>query len=251
MTESKSWSLTTVLGWAALGVLAAAIIALLQPTTGPAREPARRAQCVNNLKQIALALFNYESIYGRLPPPYVAGPDGTPWHSWRVLILPFIEAEGSNLSNRYSFDEPWDGPNNIKLLTLMPASFACPAHFPWYGKAKPGETSYVAVTGPGTAFESPDGVTLQQFTDGPAQTILIAEATEAHIPWTSPRDLSLASMSFKINDPAKPSVSSQHAGGADVGLSDGSVRFLKATIPPATLRALITIGGGDGPIDGF
>lgn len=46
-------------------------------------------------------------------------------HSWRVLILPYIGEDA--LYNTYKFDEPWDGPNNIKLLNQIPRLYACPS----------------------------------------------------------------------------------------------------------------------------
>ena len=45
--------------------------------------------CVNNLKQIALALHNYEEVYKVLPPAYTVDAQGRPLHSWRTLILPY------------------------------------------------------------------------------------------------------------------------------------------------------------------
>jgi hypothetical protein len=53
----------------------------------------RRPICVNHLKQIGLALHNYYSVYGVFPPAYVADESGKPMHSWRVLILPFLEEQ--------------------------------------------------------------------------------------------------------------------------------------------------------------
>src|SRR5262245_44252816 len=78
-----------------------------------AREAARRSNCKGELKQIGLALLNYREAYGCFPPPYVADASGRPMHSWRVLILPFIDHAA--LYREYRFDEPWDGPNNRKL----------------------------------------------------------------------------------------------------------------------------------------
>lgn len=60
-----------------------------------------------------MAVANYRSTFGGYPPAYIADCDGRPMHSWRVLILPFLEQQ--NLYAAYHFDEPWDGPNNRKL----------------------------------------------------------------------------------------------------------------------------------------
>ena len=64
---------------------------MLSRAVGEAREAARRAQCLCNLCQIKLAFHNYHSQYGSFPPAYVADANGRPMHSWRVLILPFME----------------------------------------------------------------------------------------------------------------------------------------------------------------
>ena len=71
------------------------LVALLLPAVQSAREAARRAQCVNNLKQIALAMLNYESANGAFPKPAITDKDGKPLLSWRVAILPYHRAAGT------------------------------------------------------------------------------------------------------------------------------------------------------------
>ncbi len=66
------------------------------------------------------------------------------------------------------------------------------------------------------------------------------------IPWTSPQDFDTRTMSFRINDPRRPGISSKHPGGANSVLADGGARFLWDTITPGNLRALFTIAGGEG-----
>ena len=66
----------------------AVLIALLLPAVQSAREAARRAQCVNNLKQFGLALHNYHSYVNSLP--WGDGPWWTEW-SAHTLLLPYME----------------------------------------------------------------------------------------------------------------------------------------------------------------
>ena len=78
-----------------LGIIALVIALLLPLARNGAGPAARRAQCTNNLKQIALALHNYEQAYKALPPAYTVDAEGRPLHSWRTLILPYLEEERS------------------------------------------------------------------------------------------------------------------------------------------------------------
>ena len=193
------------------------------------------------LKQIAQALSNYESSHGRFPPASVAGPDGRPWHSWRILLLPFM---GENdLYQRYKLNEPWDGPNNIKLLPLLPQCYICPEQ----GRVRPTGTGYVAITGPGSALGDAHGLRLSQVLDKHSETIMVVEWAGEEIPWTSPVDLSLTTMSLTVNARNRPAISSRHPGGANVSFVDGGVGFLKNSVPPATVKALMTIDAGDDP----
>src|SRR5207244_4506816 len=81
-----------LLAFGPIGVCVAAMCLL--PSTRMPREASRRSVCVNNLKQIGLALQNYHDDFGCFPPAYIADENGRPMHSWRVLILPYIEQVG-------------------------------------------------------------------------------------------------------------------------------------------------------------
>lgn len=89
----------------------AVLIALLLPAVQAAREAARRAQCVNNLKQLALASHNYHDVHGRFPAGLylhpVFGPPGLNWNnsSWLVLLLPQLEQQP--LHNAVNFSIMW------------------------------------------------------------------------------------------------------------------------------------------------
>ena len=103
-------------------------VSLLLPAFRSAREAARRAQCTNNLKQIGLAFHNYHEANGCLPPAAITDGSGKPLLSWRVALLPFIEA--SPLYSRFHLDEPWDSPHNLALLDPMPSSTPAPVTSP-------------------------------------------------------------------------------------------------------------------------
>jgi Protein of unknown function (DUF1559) len=214
--------------------------AMLCRAVGAAREAARRSQCTCNLCGIKLALHNYHETYGTLPPAYVADANGRPMHSWRVLILPFMEYQ--SLYAQYNFAEPWDGPNNIKLLNSMPQNLACPSR-----SSNPTNlTSYVVIAGPGTMFPGAGSVKFADVTDGLSDTLMVVEVANVDIPWTAPIDLDIRTMSMKVNDPKRPSISSPQPGGANVVFGDARTVFVYEGIPEESLRALITIAGGEG-----
>ena len=215
------------------------LVALLLPAVQAAREAARRSHCTNNLKQIGLALHNYADTYGAFPPAYVADADGKPMHSWRVLILPFLES--SALYSSYNFDEPWDGPNNSLLANQMPPAYACPS------AAAPNSatTSYMAITGPGTIFDGDKAATFRDITDGTSNTLIVVETSGQATNWMQPVDLDAQKMAFAVNDPAGGDISSSHPNGANGLIADGSVRFLSESIDAQTLRALTTRAGGE------
>jgi hypothetical protein len=195
------------------------------------RGAAGRAQSTNNLRQIALAMHNYHDTYGQFPPRAAFGKDGKPLLSWRVLILPFIEE--NKLYGEFHLDEPWDSEHNKKLLAKMPKVYAVP------GQKETDATHYQGFYGKGAFFEGRKGLRITEFVDGTSNTIMIVEAPGT-VPWTKPEDLPY--------DPAKPlpKLVGVREGGFLASFCDGSVHFLKATLKPKTLHALI--GRNDGEI---
>ena len=115
----------------------AILIALLLPAVQAAREAARRAQCQNNLKQVGVALHNYESAIGSFPPGGLGrNPTGGFGHSWWIRIMPYIEQE--NIYDRFdqkSRGTGWLGsnPHNGYLLRDVRFHFMrCPSTtLPW------------------------------------------------------------------------------------------------------------------------
>jgi prepilin-type processing-associated H-X9-DG protein len=213
------------------------LVALLLPAVQQAREAARRSQCQNNLKQIGLALLNYESRYGTFPPAFVADANGKPMHSWRVLILPYLEQQ--SLYDSYNFSEPWDGPNNSRLLSQMPAVFRCASDPASAGGTT---TSYAGVFGEHCIFQGSAPVRFASITDGAGNTMLVGEADGARIPWMKPDDIDVG-LHPTLGDSS--GFSSHHLRGVNFLMADGSVRFIPLSIDQQSLKALFTRDGGE------
>jgi hypothetical protein len=224
-------------------------IGLLLPAWSSAREAAFRVQCANNLKQIGLALHNYHDVYGCFPPAYVADKDGKPMHSWRVLILPFIEEQ--RLYQAYRFDEPWDGPNNRKLAAPMPNVYACPSQHRT-SRQPPTHSSYVAVVGPRTAWPGDRPRKLSEITDGTSFTLLVMEAGKGGVPWMAPRDPDAAEAIQLVTSDDMDLLGGhveedfffEYLRGRQGVLADGSVRVLSHGMGQEMWEWLFTIDDG-------
>jgi prepilin-type processing-associated H-X9-DG protein len=113
----------------------AVLIALLLPAVQAAREAARRAQCVNNMKQLGLAMHNYHDVYNVLP--WGSGPWG--WADWsaHALMLPYLEQTAMYNALNFNDGDDTDAngvnpaspgtPNNITVQLLKIAVFLCPS----------------------------------------------------------------------------------------------------------------------------
>ena len=221
------------------GVEVPVLVALLLPAVQAAREAARRAQCVNNLRQIGLAMHNIHDLNGKFPGHAIVDEGGKPMLSWRVALLPLL-GQG-DLYNKFKLDEPWDGPTNKPLIAQMPGLYACPSRG---DGGEPGLTPYRVFIGAGSLFDATrPAPSLADITDGSSNTLMVVEAAEA-VPWTKPEGLEVAAPGLL---PAVPlfGLGSKHPGGFNALFADGSVRFIKATINFVTLQALTTRAAGE------
>lgn len=119
----------------------AVLISLLLPAVQQAREAARQTQCKNNLKQIGLALHNYEASHRVFPPSCVLAPyqDGTaygisygdsirvgpPGFAWGVCLLPFLDQ--APLYNAFNTNLPCWAPANASAARTKVPAFLCPS----------------------------------------------------------------------------------------------------------------------------
>ena len=210
--------------------------ALVSVPVRSAQEGARRSESVNNLKQIGLALHNYHSAKNTFPPAYVASKDGKPLLSWRVLILPYIDQK--ELFDEFHLDEAWDSPHNKALLPRMPLTYASPFTAPELTKAY--KTTYLAPRAVNSLFPGAVGIKIQEITDGTSNTIMaLAASDESAVVWTKPDDWMVTpEINFKT-------LFGQQPKGTSILLGDGAVRFLKETVTPKILQALLTRNGGE------
>jgi hypothetical protein len=206
-------------------------VGLLLPAVQAARDAAQRMSSSNNVKQILLAMLNYESAYKRFPGRvWKRDAEKKPLLSWRVAILPFIEENA--LYQEFRQDEPWDSPHNIKLLERMPATFRNP-QIP----TELGYTTYVIPYGEGTAGSVEGGIRFGMMTDGSSNTIAVVEVDSGYaVPWTAPDDISIDDNDLTDAFPER---------GSTVGFFDGSVQFLSKFVDLEMLEKMLTHDGGE------
>lgn len=220
------------------GAAAPVAVAMLLPAVSASRQAARRAQSMNQLKQIALAMHNYHDRHGAFPAGYSAGADGKPLLSWRVHVLPYLEE--AELYDRFHLDEPWDSEHNKTLIAEMPEVFRSPN-----STAQPGMSNYLGVGGKDGVFVRPRpgdkvGTHIKDILDGTSNTIMTVEVPdESAVVWTRPGDFAP-----DADQPTK-GLLGLRPGGFLAALGDGSVRFISEGIDSDTLRAMFTKSGGE------
>lgn len=294
----------------------AVLISLLLPAVQSARESARRAQCVNNMKQIGLGFANYSSTYGCFPAAYasaMAGDsingqpdpstlDSGPGWAYGTAILPYLE-QATIYNSMNQLLPCWQQANTTGVLPTL-ATFLCPsvsndtrqfnildqpgsilarfarAHYvlnggnsePWTFQVS--DQSSIA-DGP---FYRNSFVSLGSITDGLSNTMFMGEHTSilSDKTWVgvvpgavvcpTPRfafslcDFAAtlvmshtgpSSTEGNIIHPPNARTShvcqmySEHPGGANILLGDGSVRFIKESVNQRAWAALATIRGGE------
>jgi prepilin-type N-terminal cleavage/methylation domain-containing protein/prepilin-type processing-associated H-X9-DG protein len=296
----------------------AVLIALLLPAVQSAREAARRAQCVNNLKQVGIAMHNYHDTNNQLPP----GARFDDYGTWYHFVLPYME--GATVYNAFNFNGcpmctpplRTDGPQNTTVSYTWIAAFQCPSDvsavnatnvakgnyavnygntYGFYSQQATYTTpsipflgapfSYISAgLGSMMSFGASGTFSFASITDGLSNTMMTGEVIQgqgstsqfgstfaddrgniqlgygsgfsAYLPPNSTLPDSTSFYGciypYQTNPPCTPgffsyyfAARSRHPGGVDVGLCDGSVRFIKNSIALTTWGALASSQGNE------
>ena len=181
------------------------------------REGIRIESCTENIERIVLALKDYVTKHGCLPPAAVLDDEDKPAHSWRVLILPFLDKQ--ELYDAYDFQQPWNSPQNLELGPAIAEIYHCPSDPPM--EIDSGFTNYFAVVGPGTIWDSQANIGMQELKEAPQNLILVAECAARDVHVLDPSDLPKSELELGVNRVEGKGISSMHPSLALVGLADG------------------------------
>ncbi len=215
----------------AIGVL----LLMLVPVRRIPRETLRRLQCTRALREIGIALHEYAKEHQGLPPAHTVDATGMPLHSWRTLILPYIDDKA--LFKSIDFSKSWDDPANASAFNApMPSVFRCPSL-----DSQPDMTTYLAVVASGSCLRPGEGRALDEITDGQSRTLLLIEVSgNRAVHWMSPQDASESMVRAMTDQKEWP-----HANGYNVVFCNGETTNLGANVTIDKLRAMISIAGNE------
>lgn len=235
-----TWIIGAVVALILMGCLLFAIVRIGGKTMNQLSENRERVSSQRNLEKIANALNAYAADHDVYPPPMTRDAKGTPLHSWRVMILPYLGEE--DLYNRFDLNRSWDDESNSMLAMEIPLVYQHPNGV---NGGRFYESAYYLVVGQGTLFPTTGTLTRDQITDDPSQTILVVEGSPI-VPsgyWTEPIDLNFGNMQGAISNTNGFEPGGLLDGGVVIATTDGLGHFVPDTIDPAVFRALVTPQG--------
>ncbi|MAR11631.1 MAG: hypothetical protein CL681_16940 [Blastopirellula sp.] len=233
---------TLILTWVLLCCLA-------MPTFSNAREAAHRMQCSNQLKQLTIALQQYDRTHNLLPPAATINASGQSLQSWRTLILPYLDQPqlAERMRTNYAFDQPWDSPNNLQLISDLLPIEGCPTTRAQRQLA-PGTTTYLAVVGEQTMLAPSTPRRLNKTSPHLQHMIMLIEGNAPGVPWGQPQDLSFDEAVELLTSEEQLWRAPHQSGGfflqrnpaRGVAMADGSVYYIRRLLNREQAVALLS-----------
>lgn len=220
-----------------IAIIVTLYLLFFQHGDGRYRDIARQLTCRSTLKQIGVALQEFCAVHGDFPPAYTIDPDGKRLHSWRTLLLPYLDQQA--LYDSIDLTKPWDDPVNVIARETEVWFYACP------GAVIPGvefdgsKTTYLALVGPGWAFAGAEPRARDAIEDGAANTLAVIDVgADRAVHWMSPEDIS-AEIHFD------PQIEGNHPGVHNVLYLNGDYGELSPDTSHDEFTAMLTIASGE------
>ena len=219
-----------------------------------ARGAALRMYCAGRMNQLSCAFYSYHETHGSFPPAYTVDENGKPLHSWRVLLLPFMEHK--ELYEKIRLDEPWDSEYNRQFHEISLGIYQCPASarsitIPSLIRNvllknrelfRMANCDYSVIVGEETIFPGTQPVTLNDITDGPENTILIVERL-VPVCWMDPNNEIRFETACEGVNKHPLGIGSEHRSVVNVGMAHGHYRYIDEGIK--NIKPLLTKSAGD------
>jgi hypothetical protein len=206
----------------------------VQPFVRRLLDQFERTEASNKLRQIGVAMHDFNDKKGRFPAAATYSADKKPLLSWRVQLLPFLGEE--KLYQEFHLQEPWDSEHNRKLIARMPAVYRGIRS----QLNEEGKTTFLVPTGENTMFPGMEGLRVSDITDGLSNTIMALDADDDRaVIWTKPEDLKMDPKDLQAG------LGKRYSTGFLALFADGTVHFLCNTISPVTLGGAFTPNGGE------
>lgn len=220
---------------AIIAVLTALLLSVIPTPPGINRD----VVCSREMEQLLNALQEYRDQHGQLPPAFTTDSDGNRLYSWRTLILPYLNERW--LHEALDLSKPWNAPENLAEWN----DTAWERGESWFQGMRDdlasGQTTYLAVVGPGCPMTVAGRSGFDEVTDRADQTIWVVDAPAARaVHWMEPADLTVDEV-LAVFDDADPNRTRVFL----AGFVDGRVEAINVDIPRDTLRAMLTLAAGD------
>ena len=226
-----------------LGSLLFAIIRFGGQTMTTLSNSREQTTSIGNLEKIASAMNAYAADHGTYPAPMTVDSKGTPLHSWRVLLLPYLGEE--DLYDRINLKLPWNHAENMMVMQYSaPMVYQHPSsNNNGYGSGP----AYFLITGTGTLFPASGPLAPADVTDDVTQTLLVIEGAPVTTPmsWAEPVDLPFAMMTGRLAGNPGNEPGGLLEGGVAAVTVDGRGHFIRDAIAPADFLSLVTPTGGE------